>query len=215
MLAFLEQHRLDLVYGSPHARMHSAWRNLGAHIVWGFYRRVFRHPITPTSFRVMCRQLARSVLFYRLNFTYLDGLLAWCTSRIGSVEVAHHGRSHGRSGYSLVKLVTLALNLYTNFSLLPLQVVSVVGGITAASGFLMGAYYLLQFLSSNIAVPGFASTIIAILVLGGVQLLALGVIGEYLGRLHLNVNRKPQFMVRRVDQGPVSENNREEGTLEK
>ncbi len=199
MLAHIKQHDLDLVYGCPNNRNHAAWRNLGSTIVWHFYRTVFRNPVTPTPFRVMRHHLAQSVMFYDLNFTYLDGLLAWCTSRIDGVEVKHHARAQGSSGYSLGKLLGLALNLYTNFSLIPLQIVSGLGFLTAASGFLLGAYYFLQFLTSSIAVPGFASTIIAILILGGAQLLALGVIGEYLGRLHLNVNRKPQYLVRHLD----------------
>lgn len=199
MLEHIQRENLDLVYGCPDTRNHAAWRNLGAAIIWQFYRTVFRNPITPTPFRIMRHQLAHSVLFYDLNFTYLDGLLAWCTSRIGSVVVEHHARSQGRSGYSLGKLLGLALNLYTNFSLIPLQIVSALGFVTAASGFLVGVYYLVQFLAANIVIPGYASTIIAILILGGVQLLALGVIGEYLGRLHLNVNRKPQFVIRQVD----------------
>lgn len=199
LLAHIKQHGLDLVYGCPSNRNHAAWRNLGSSIVWHFYRTVFRNPVTPTPFRVMSHQLAHSVMFYDLNFTYLDGLLAWCTSRIAGVEVEHHARARGNSGYSLGKLLGLALNLYTNFSLIPLQIVGGLGFVTAASGFLVGIYYLFQFLASNIAVPGFASTIIAILILGGAQLLALGVIGEYLGRLHLNVNRKPQYVIRHMD----------------
>lgn len=198
MLDHIRTVELDLVYGCPDTRNHAAWRNLGSHIVWQFYRTVFRNPVTPTPFRIMRHQLVRSVLFYDLNFTYLDGLLAWCTSRIGAVEVKHHTRPQGRSGYSLSKLLGLALNLYTNFSLIPLQVVSALGFFTAASGLLVGLYYLMQYLLTNITVPGFAATIIAILVLGGVQLLALGVMGEYLGRLHLNVNRKPQYVVRHM-----------------
>lgn len=199
LLAHIKQHGLDLVYGCPSARNHAAWRNLGSNIVWHFYRTVFRNPVTPTPFRIMRHQLAQSVMFYDLNFTYLDGLLAWCTSRIAGVEVEHHPREQGSSGYSLGKLLSLALNLYTNFSLIPLQIVSGLGFVTAATGFLVGIYYLFQYLASSIAVPGFASTIIAILILGGAQLLALGVIGEYLGRLHLNVNRKPQYVIRYLD----------------
>jgi undecaprenyl-phosphate 4-deoxy-4-formamido-L-arabinose transferase len=201
LLAHIEAHSLDLVYGCPDDRKHAGWRNLGSAVVWHFYRTVFRNPITPTPFRVLSHQLAKSVLFYDLNFTYLDGLLAWCTSRIGTVKVEHHARAEGRSNYSISKLLALALNLYTNFSLLPLQLVSGVGLLTAFSGFLLGVYFLFQYLVSNILVPGYASTIIAILILGGMQLLALGVIGEYLGRLHLNVNRKPQYVVRECKAG--------------
>ncbi len=203
LLAHIKEQGLDLVYGCPSRRSHAAWRNLGSSIVWHFYRTVFRNPVTPTPFRIMRHQLAKSVMFYDLNFTYLDGLLAWCSNRIGSVEVEHHAREQGRSGYSLGKLVGLALNLYTNFSLIPLQIVSGLGLVTATTGFLVGIYYLFQYIASSIAVPGFASTIIAVLVLGGAQLLALGVIGEYLGRLHLNVNRKPQYVIRYLDRGQL------------
>ena len=197
MIAAIGQGDLDLVYGQPEGRRHAGWRNLGSAIIVHFYRTVFRNPVMPSQFRIMRHQLAKSVKFYDLNFTYLDGLLAWCTRRIGEVAVAHHARAAGKSNYSISKLMVLTLNLYTNFSLLPLQLVTGLGMLTAFSGFALGLYYLVQFLVSNISVPGFASTIIAVLIMGGMQLLALGVIGEYLGRLHLNVNRKPQFVVRR------------------
>lgn len=199
LLSYIKQHNLDLVYGCPQHRNHAAWRNWGSSIVWHFYRTVFRYRVTPTPFRIMRHQLAQSVMFYDLNFTYLDGLLAWCTNRVASIEVEHHTRAQGRSNYSIGKLLVLALNLYTNFSLIPLQIVSGLGLLAAASGFFVGMYYLFQFFAASIAVPGFASTIIAILILGGVQLLALGVMGEYLGRLHLNVNRKPQYVIRNID----------------
>jgi glycosyltransferase involved in cell wall biosynthesis len=201
LLARLDEGGYDLVYGTTGQREHASWRNLGATLVWSFYRRVFGGTVHPTPFRVMRRELAQAVQFYDLNFTYLDGLLAWCTTRIGEVAVEHHPRAVGSSNYSLSKLLVLALNLYTNFSLLPLQMVSLVGLVAALSGFGLGAYYALLHFTSSIAVPGFASTIVAVLVLGGLQLLALGVIGEYLGRLHLNVNRKPQFVVRGVRRG--------------
>lgn len=205
LLARLNEGGFDLVYGSAEARQHAGWRNLGAALVWSFYRRVFGGGVTPTTYRAMRHELARSVLFYDLNFTYLDGLLAWCTTRIGEVTVEHHARAVGTSGYSVRKLLLLALNLYTNFSLLPLQLVSAVGLFAALGGFGLGTYYVLLHFTSSIAVPGFASTIVAVLVLGGVQLLALGVIGEYLGRLHLNVNRKPQFIVRQICRCPGPE----------
>ena len=202
LLARLEEGGFDLVYGSADVRQHAGWRNLGSALVWSFYRRVFGGRVTPTTYRAMRHELARSVLFYDLNFTYLDGLLAWCTTRIGEVTVAHDARAVGTSGYSMRKLLLLALNLYTNFSLLPLQLVSAIGLLAALGGFGLGAYYLVLYLAASISVPGFASIIVAVLVLGGIQLLALGVIGEYVGRMHLNVNRKPQFIVRQICRSP-------------
>lgn len=188
----------DLVYGVERSKAHAGWRNLGSTLARVFYRHVFKTMVSPTSFRIMRRELVQSTFTYDLNYTYVDGLLAWNTQRISAVEVEHKERETGRSGYSMGKLVLLALNLFTNFSLLPLQVVSLVGFLTALAGFGVGAYYLGQYFLASIAVPGFASTIIAVLVLGGVQLLALGIIGEYLGRLHMNVNRKPQYTERTV-----------------
>lgn len=198
LLAAIETSGNDLVYGVPDRKKHDAMRNAGSALVTAFYRRVFRSTVQPTSFRIMRRELVDAILSYALNYTFIDGLLAWNTQRVGELTVEHRPRAVGRSGYSASKLLVLAFNLFTNFSLLPLQAVSLLGFLAAAGGLLVGAYYLLAYLTAAITVPGYASTITAILVLGGVQLLALGVMGEYIGRLHLNVNRKPQYTVRTV-----------------
>ncbi len=198
MLQGLKQSGLDLVYGKYRSKQHSSHRNLGSSVVNTFYRVVFGNRVVVTSFRLMTRSLVQGICVYDLNFTFVDGLLAWNTDRIGAVEVEHNARQEGRSGYSFRKLLTLALNLFTNFSLMPLQLVSLLGLAASVAGFLGGAYYLIQYFFSKIMVPGYASVIVAILVLGGLQLLSLGVIGEYLGRVHLNINRRPQFRMRQV-----------------
>lgn len=194
----LEETGADIVYGIPRRRGHARWRNVGSAIVTAFYRLVFRTRITPSAFRILRREVVASILPYDLNYTYVDGLLAWSTNRIAAVEVEHRPRSEGRSGYSLAKLIHLALNLFTNFSYLPLQMVSILGFAVAAFGVGMGTYYVIRYLTGTITVPGYASIIVAILVLGGLQMLALGIIGEYLGRVHLNINRKPQYVVRNI-----------------
>jgi polyisoprenyl-phosphate glycosyltransferase len=192
--------RFDLVYGVSSSKRHSRWRNAGSALVGGFYKLAFQNNVTIAPFRAIHRRLLANILSYDGNFTFVDGLLAWNTQRIGQVEVEHHPRAAGRSGYNAAKLVLLALNLFTNFTLLPLRVVSWFGLALSASGFCVALFYVFEFLRARISVPGYASTIIAILVVGGTQLLALGMIGEYLGRLHLNVNRKPQYTVRSVRQ---------------
>jgi len=189
----------------PDARKHRRWRNLGSALVTAFYRLVFKTKVQTSAFRIMRREVVEAILSYNLNYTYIDGLLAWNTQRIGQVTVEHHPRANGRSGYSLGKLLVLAMNLFTNFSLLPLQLVTLAGFLASLGGFAAGAYYLAKYLFAQIAVPGYASTIIAILVLGGLQLLALGIIGEYIGRVHLNINRKPQYTVRQVLGGAIRE----------
>ena len=154
--------------------------------------------MTVTSFRAIRRELVRSILCYDLNFTYVDGLLAWNTQRIGEVAVPHHRRESGRSGYSFAEAGDAGLEPVHQLLAAPaadrLRLRLPRGG----AGLILGTYYFLQSLRSNITVPGYASIIIAVLVLGGIQLMSLGIMGEYLGRLHLNVNRKPQYVERQV-----------------
>ncbi|HEY1601712.1 MAG TPA: glycosyltransferase family 2 protein [Pirellulales bacterium] len=189
---------LDLVYGCYDKKKHPPLKNIGSAVVNAFFRRVFRLPVTVTSFRVFRRELLDAILPYTRPFTFIDGLLAWNTRRVGKVTVEHHPRNEGRSGDSLGKMVTLALNLFTNFSLLPLQVVSLLGCMAAFCGMTTGVYYLYLHFTGSITTPGYASIIVSVLTLGGLQLLGLGVMGEYLGRLHLNVNGKPQYHERNV-----------------
>ncbi|MCP3982762.1 MAG: glycosyltransferase family 2 protein [bacterium] len=194
----LEEGGLDLVYGTYEQRQHRGWRNAGSSLVTGIFRRLFGVAFTFTSFRALRSELARSVFTYSLNFTFLDGLFAWNTNRIGSVPVRHEARQEGASGYSVSTLLLLSLNMLTNFSLLPLQIVSWLGVAAAGAGLGLGGVYLVATLFGMTKVPGYASIIVAILTLGGIQLLALGIIGEYLGRVHLNINRKPQYLERSV-----------------
>ncbi len=204
LLDAIQTGRFDLVYGAYAVKKHSLWRNAGSAFVNAFYRAVFKNAVTITSFRAIHRPLVESIFPYDLNFTFVDGLLAWNTQQIGQVQVEHHPRAAGQSGYDPRKLIGLALNLFTNYSLLPLQVVSWCGLALSGAGFLLVLFYVIQSLREQIIVPGYASTMVAVLVVGGTQLLALGIIGEYLGRLHLNVNRKPQYTVRTVLRGHSS-----------
>jgi polyisoprenyl-phosphate glycosyltransferase len=201
LLGAIDGSDLDLVYGTFDHKRHCAARNIASWVVNRFYRLVFGSPISVTSLRILRRELLETILPYSLNFTFVDGLLAWNTRRVGAVPVTHQARAMGRSGYGFGKLLTLSLNLFTNFSLLPLQAVSLCGVGAAIVGFLLGLYYFHQHLTSSITVPGYASTIVSILVLGGLQLLGLGIMGEYVGRLHLNVNRKPQYSIRYIVSG--------------
>jgi undecaprenyl-phosphate 4-deoxy-4-formamido-L-arabinose transferase len=194
----IDARELDVVYGWYDSKRHASWRNLGSLLVNTFYRKVFRLAVHPTAFRVIRRCVLDCIFSYSLNYTYIDGLLAWNTSRIGEVQVAHQPRAAGRSGYSVARLLLLALNMFTNFSLIPLQFVSVCGMVVSLGGILLAVYYLFKYLVHDITIPGYASLMIAMLVLHGMVLLAQGIQGEYLGRLHLNVNRKPQYSVRQV-----------------
>lgn len=198
LLEEIEGQELDLVYGVYREKQHSLVRNLGSRLIMAFFRRVFRTRATITSFRVIRRVLVESVFTYNLNFTIVDGLFFWNTTRVGEVMVDHHPRSEGRSSYRLGSLLLLAFNAFTNFSLLPLQLITFVGLVVALFGFGLALYYFAQAFTPGWHIPGYASMIVSILTLGGLQMMALGILGEYLGRLHINVNRKPQYRERSV-----------------
>jgi undecaprenyl-phosphate 4-deoxy-4-formamido-L-arabinose transferase len=201
LIAALSDGQLDLVYGTFDRTQDRAWRNVTSWLVHRLFRAIFRSPVAFSPFRAIRSELVQCILEYDMNFTFVDGLFAWNTQRVGQVVTQHRPRQAGRSGYSARSLVMLTLNLFTNFSLVPLQAVAAVGTFAAITGLALGAFYVVQYLRSAIVVPGYASTIVVVLVMGGLQLLSLGVIGEYLGRLHLNVSRKPQYTVRQVLRG--------------
>ena len=213
LIQAIESSGADVVYGVPMDRQHRSWRNLGSVLVTAFYRIVFHTKVHPSAFRILRREALRgdSLLLFELHVYRRAAGVEHAASRQGYRRRSSAPRREGRSGYSVGRLVTLALNLFTNFSLLPLQIVSAIGLLVATAGSIMGVYYVILTLMHRIDVPGYASTIVAILVLGGCQLLALGIMGEYLGRLHLNVNRKPQYTVRTI----VPANGADASSLEK
>lgn len=186
----------DVVYGKYISKRHSRFRNLGSKAVQFVYKRTFSMQGDLTSFRIMHRRVVEGILRYRKSYVFIDGLLVWQTRRVAWTPVEHHERRQGRSGYSLGKLISLALNLVTNFSIVPLQVSSLLGTAFAGLGFCLAFYMSIKKVFFGIPVTGWASLMVTVTIIGGVQLLTLGMIGEYLGRIHLNINDKPQYEVR-------------------
>lgn len=194
----LDRTNLDLVYGRYADKKHESFRNIGSQVVNYFYRSVFNTGVTVTSFRAIRRRLIEAILSHTQSYLFLDGLLAWNTRRIGSVLVEHHSRQLGCSTYSIAKLLTLSMNLFTNFSLLPLQVVSVTGALTIGCGLsFVGFVVVRSFLAGAFSSVSDA-TIAVICFLSGLQLLSLGLMGEYLGRILMTANGKPQYFERQV-----------------
>lgn len=189
----------DLVYGEYMSKKHSWFRNTGSELIQLLYKKVFDVNNNLTAFRIIKRELVESILKYDKNYVFIDGLLAWNTKKIGYIDVEHHERTSGRSGYNLKKLITLSMNMVTNFSIIPLQATSILGLLFAVIGFIMGILFLIKKIIFGIPVTGYTSLIVAITIFSGIQLLSLGLIGEYLGRVHLNVNNKPQFLIRKQD----------------
>ncbi len=147
------------------------------------------------------RFLIRNIVAYQGPFPYIDGLILRCTSAIGSQLCDHHARGVGRSNYTLLRLLSLWLNMFTGFSITPLRCVSLIGLVFSLVGFALGVFFAAVrftggvFLQQQIP-PGWASLIVCITCLSGMQLAVLGLIGEYLGRALLTINQSPQFVIR-------------------
>lgn len=185
----------DIVYGTIKEKKHSRFRNLGSEFVQFIYKKTFNTNIKLTSFRIIKKKIVKHLITYNQSFTFIDGVIAWYTSNIGSVYVEHKERKSGKSGYSIVKLIVLALNMLTNFSIYPVQLTSIIGFLFSIIGFLCGLFFILKKLVWGIPVSGYASLIVAFSMFSGVQLISLGLLGEYIGRIHINVSKKPQYAI--------------------
>ena len=188
----------DVVYGQLDDKKHSKFRNLGSETIQFVFRKTFGVNVKLASFRIVKKEIIDLILSYEKSFTFIDGIIAWHTKDIGSVPVRHDSRKQGRSGYSLQKLIVLSLNMLTNFSIVPVQFVSMIGIIFSLIGFLFGVFFIIKKLVFGINVMGFASLIVVVTIFSGVQLLSLGMIGEYIGRMHINISNRPQFAIREI-----------------
>jgi undecaprenyl-phosphate 4-deoxy-4-formamido-L-arabinose transferase len=131
-------------------------------------------------------------------FPYIDGLVFQVTQNVGRLQVQHLPRIEGRSNYTLARLFRLWLSMFSNFSVIPLRFATLFGIAFGALGALAAVIVIVEAISDNKPPQGWASLMVAVLVLAGVQLIVVGLIGEYLGRMFLAVNRKPQYLVREV-----------------
>lgn len=193
----------DVVYSHYAVKQHSVVRNLGSRFNDWMAVRLLKKPkgLYLSSFKVMNRFLVETVTQYEGPYPYLDGLILRSTNAIGTQLCQHRPREVGKSGYTLKKLVSLWLNMFTNFSLSPLRLSAILGLAMSAFGFGLTLFFVLcWFLEPHFmdqALPrGWASIICTITIFAGIQLCVLGMIGEYLGRLFLTHNRHPQYVVR-------------------
>ena len=147
----------------------------------------------------MAALVVREVTQYNGPYPYIDGLIMQVTRRIDSIEVRHLPRIEGRSNYNLTRLIRLWLNLATSFSLAPLRLAVFAGAAMAALGVIGAVATIVEALFLSETPTGWASTMVVLLLVGGVQSMILGVLGEYVGRTFLTTNGKPQGSVRTIE----------------
>ena len=187
-----------LVYGTLEERTHAVWRNLTSEIG----RSLFKFAIPSlnrdyTSFRAIHHSVATALERFQSPFTFIDGYLSWITGNYATVAVPHNERAAGRSNYNLRKLITHMINIFVTFFDLPLRLATWLGIGASLAGALWGAIIIIGRLSGTIEVGGYASLMAAIVFIGGIQLLILGIFGEYLARINFRTGSMPVFLVER------------------
>lgn len=188
----------DVVYASYGNKKHSAFRNFGTWMNDIMTRVMLGKPkdLHVTSYFAAKRYIVDSMLQYENSYPYVIGLVLRATKNIINVPVEHRSREVGTSGYNMKKLLALWFNGFTAFSIIPLRAATVSGAVFAAMGFLYGIYTIIKKFV-NPAVPmGFSSTMSAIVFIGGMMMLMLGLVGEYIGRIYISINRSPQYVIK-------------------
>jgi glycosyltransferase involved in cell wall biosynthesis len=193
----------DVVYGTPQKEQHGLWRDLASVITKLALQSAMGVSVARNvgAFRVFRTQLRDAFAAYQSPFVSIDVLLTWGTTRFAAIPVRHDIRKEGASNYTFRKLATHALNMITGFSVVPLQLASFTGFVFTFFGLVVLAYVLGHYLLQGASVPGFAFLASIIAIFSGAQLFALGIIGEYLARMHQRTMERPVYAIRTTTEG--------------
>jgi len=196
MLAALEE-GYDVCYTHYNNRQHALWKKLGSAFNDWAARHLLGKPrgLYLSSFKAMRSEVVAEIIRYDGPFAYVDGLILDVTRNIHAVGINHQARHEGEGNYNLRRSVSLWLKMATSFSILPLRIASYAGFLLSAVSLLMIVYVMVQKWMYPETPAGWSSLIATVLLIGGVQTLSIGMLGEYLGRTYLKLNHKPQFVV--------------------
>jgi glycosyltransferase involved in cell wall biosynthesis len=194
----------DVVYGYPRKEQHGLWRDLSSVLMKVVLANIMgaetaRHASPFRAFRTRCREGFANFQGPQVS---IEVLLTWGASRFTYITVDHSERIAGASNYTFQKLLRLALTMLTGFSVLPLQIASMAGFASIIFGFFVLIYVIIRFIIQGGVVPGFSFLASTIAIFSGVQLFSLGIIGEYLARMHFRMMDKPPYAVAETTSPP-------------
>lgn len=201
-IAIKENPDIDAVFGRYEEKKHSFYRNMGSLIIKLINERLYGKPknLSMSSFRIMRRELVETILKHQTISPVLGAIILKTTHRIINVDVRHDLRKHGKSNYSLSKLLKTTLDNALNFSSMPLQIISSIGFAVAIVSFLVSLFYAMRYFFLDISVPGWTSLMVLLNFYAGLILISLGLIGEYLIRILMEVNGTPMYKIREIYQ---------------
>ncbi len=190
----------DAVYASYDHKRHSAFRNLGSKVNELMTRMMLGKPkeLYVSSYFAVKRFVVEDMIRYENSFPYVIGLVLRATKNITNVPVNHREREEGSSGYTLKKLLGLWFNGFTAFSVKPLRIATVIGACSACAGFLYGIYTIIKrlVLPEAALYMGFSALMSVLVFFGGMIMLMLGLLGEYIGRIYISLNNSPQYVIK-------------------
>ena len=189
----------DVCYASYGKKQHSGFRNFGSKINELMTRIMLGKPkqLQVSSYFAVKRFVVDDMLKYEHSYAYVIGLVLRATKNVANVEVNHRARTEGTSGYTLAKLFSLWFNGFTAFSIKPLRIATGIGCFFACSGFLYGIFTIVKkFILGAAVEAGFSALMSVLVFIGGMIMLMLGLIGEYVGRIYICMNNSPQYVIR-------------------
>jgi undecaprenyl-phosphate 4-deoxy-4-formamido-L-arabinose transferase len=188
----------DVAYARYSHKKHNLFRNFGTAMNEWMASAMLGKPkdLYVSSYFAARRFVVDEMVKYESSYPYVIGLVLRTTRNICNVDVKHRAREVGRSGYTFGKLMALWINGFTAFSIKPLRIATVAGVIFAAIGFIYGVFTVIKKFVYPVAPMGYAALMSAVVFMGGMIMMMLGMIGEYLGRLYISQNKNPQYVIR-------------------
>lgn len=188
---------VDVVYGTPEAEQHSLWRSAASRITKYALEEAMGAPVarSVSSFRFFRTNVRQAFERFQSPDMHLDVLLTWATTRFAAVSVRHEPRLEGKSNYTFGRLVHHALNMITGFSQRPLRIASMIGFVFTIFGGVVIIAVVARYLIAGDSVPGFPFLASIVAIFSGVQLLILGIMGEYLARMHVRLMERPTYVI--------------------
>lgn len=188
----------DVVYAKYSIKHHSLFRNFGSKLNDLMMCSLLNKPknLYISSYFACKRYIVNEIIKYNNPYPYMQGLVLRSTNNISNVNVNHRNRDFGNSGYTITKLLNLWMNGFTAFSIKPLRLTTLLGCITAFVGFLYGIVLVYKKIIGITTILGYSSIMAALLFIGGMIMLMLGLIGEYIGRVYISINNSPQAIIK-------------------
>ena len=196
----IKKTKKDVCFANFFMKNQTLIKNFGSWLNGRLANIVIKKPknIYLSPYKILSKGIVKKILTYDGPYPYVDGLIFRYTRKTTQINIKHNKRLSGKGNYSLIKSISVWLRVLTNFSIIPLRIATSIGILSAFAGFTMGLYFIYLAIIGGITLKGWSSLIVSVLFIGGVQLIALGIIGEYVGRSFLYQNKEPQFIIEKA-----------------